>query len=441
MKKYDTYKDSGNQWIGQIPEHWKMLKLRWICNQIFTGKTPEYSTEPNGLLVFGQRNNQKSGIDFTGIKYADEAFFASRSESEFLLFGDVLLNTLGGGSVGRIGFYDKTDQQVITDGHVMILRTNDICTQRYLYYSLWAQQTKLEEAAVGSTNQAFLTTTQMTQWRIALPPLSEQQAIVEFLDKKTGQIDQSIALLETQKTDLQAYRQALITETVTKGLNPNAPMKDTGIQWIGEIPEGWEITSLKHVTTKIGSGVTPKGGANVYTDNGILFIRSQNVYAGGLKLDDVAYISKDIDDRMPNSRVQYGDVLLNITGASIGRCATFDFQSISANVNQHVCIIRPVLEHALSKFLQYVLNSNIGQQQIALRQTGGNREGLNFEQLRNFTIPKISLSEQQAIVSYLDKKTSDIDAALKLINTQIADLQAYRTALISEAVMGKIDVR
>ena len=428
MKKYDTYKDCGNQWIGPVPKHWGLYSLKYYLN-LQKGRKPKELVEEGDLPYVT--------MDYIRSRENKICLYPSSAEGLVPISDDDILVLWDGANAGEIV---KAKKGFLSSTMAVLDFDKKIGSHQYLFYLLKQMEPIFKTFANGTTIPHFDSSI-LLDYKYPLPPLSEQQAIVEFLDKKTGQIDQSIALLETQKTDLQAYRQALITETVTKGLNPSAPMKDSGIQWIGEIPEGWEITSLKHVTTKIGSGVTPKGGANVYTDSGILFIRSQNVYASGLKLDDVAYISKDIDDRMPNSRVQYGDVLLNITGASIGRCATFDLKSISANVNQHVCIIRPVLEHALSKFLQYVLNSNIGQQQIALRQTGGNREGLNFEQLRNFTIPKISLSEQQAIVEYLDKKTSDIDAALKLINTQIADLQAYRAALISEAVTGKIDVR
>lgn len=199
MKQYLTYKKSGLVNVETIPAHWEALKLRLVCDQIFTGNTPVYAYEPNEYLVFGQRNNQKNCIDLTGIKYADPEFYAARTESEFLRYGDVLLNTLGGGSVGRIGFYDVKDKQVITDGHVMILRGNKSVEQKYLYYFLHSQQPFIEETAVGSTNQAFLTTIQMFQWKVAVPPLAEQQAIAQYLDSKTAKIDESISLYERRK--------------------------------------------------------------------------------------------------------------------------------------------------------------------------------------------------------------------------------------------------
>ena len=241
--------------------------------------------------------------------------------------------------------------------------------------------------------------------------------------------------------DLKKYRHAVISDAVKHGVNNVIDLRPVETEWIGELPEGVELTRLKYVTCKIGSGVTPTGGASVYQDSGVIFIRSQNVHPDGLRLNDVAYISHDIDEKMQNTRVQYGDVLLNITGASIGRCSTYELVDSPANVNQHVCIIRPIAELANSKYIQYVLNSSLGQTQINLFQMGGSREGLNFEQLRNFVIPSFTVDEQSAIAKYLDRKTKQLDYTIAVTEQQIKDLQAYRISLISEAVTGQIDVR
>ena len=273
-----------------------------------------------------------------------------------------------------------------------------------------------------------------------LPDIKEQDAIADYLDDVTGKVDALIAEKQKQVDDLRAYRISLITETVTRGLNPNAPLRHSGIDWIGDIPRHWEISALKYLTSKIGSGVTPKGGSEVYLNEGVLFIRSQNVYPDGLHLDDPTYISESIDESMSNTRVYTGDILLNITGASIGRCCVYTMIE-SANVNQHVCIIRSLGNLIINQYLCYMLNSKIGQDQIALYQTGGNREGLNFEQLRNFAIPLPPLSEQHAIAEFLDEKTVKIDALIDELSKQLDELAEYKKAVISEAVTGKVDVR
>ena len=216
-------------------------------------------------------------------------------------------------------------------------------------------------------------------------------------------------------------------------------MKDSGVEWIGEIPEGWEVKKLKHFISKAGSGVTPRGGASVYQLTGIPLLRSQNVHFDGLKLDDVAYITQEIHDEMLNSQVFSGDVLLNITGASIGRCYYVTDSLGEANVNQHVCILRPK-KIILTKFLCFILRSNLGQEQINVEQTGSGREGLNFEVLKNFLVPSIKLEEQTAIVQYIETGTVRINAKITKTKKIIALQKEYRTALISEVVTGKVKV-
>lgn len=210
--------------------------------------------------------------------------------------------------------------------------------------------------------------------------------------------------------------------------------KDSGIEWIGKIPEHWQLKKLKHIVKKVGSGVTPKGGSEVYQSYGVPFLRSQNIHFGGIRLDDVAYISEEIDADMAGSRVEVGDVLLNITGASIGRCCYVDSSFGKGNVNQHVCIIRPHEDRIDHVFLYYILRSEVGQHQIDLQQTGANREGLNFEQLRNFMIPFPSGFEQKIISEFLSGKNSQIDSLIQKKQQLIALLEEEKTAVINEAV-------
>lgn len=210
--------------------------------------------------------------------------------------------------------------------------------------------------------------------------------------------------------------------------------KPSGIEWLGEIPEHWEVKRVKDITTKIGSGVTPNGGAEVYQDNGIPFIRSQNIQNNCLLLDDIAYISEEIDAKMSNSRICPNDVLLNITGASIGRCFYVPENFKNGNVNQHVCIIRRKKREIHTKNLHYEFISQFGQIYIDLSQNGANREGLNFQQIKNFLFlipPKV---EQLSIATYLDTKTAAIDRKIELLTAKADKYKALRRSLIIETV-------
>lgn len=210
--------------------------------------------------------------------------------------------------------------------------------------------------------------------------------------------------------------------------------KASGIEWLGEIPEHWEVKRVKDFTSKIGSGVTPNGGAEVYLDCGIPFFRSQNIYNNRLSIDDIVYISEDIDNKMSNSRIKPNDLLLNITGASIGRCFYVSEDFKRGNVNQHVCIIRPIQKTISTKYLHFVFISQYGQILIDMCQNGANREGLNFQQIKNFLFPFLQTSEQTAIASYLDTKTAAIDRKIELLTAKADKYKALRRSLINETV-------
>lgn len=190
---------------------------------------------------------------------------------------------------------------------------------------------------------------------------------------------------------------------------------------------------IKDFTKKVGSGVTPRGGAEVYQDHGVPLFRSQNVTNDGFLLDDIAYISEEIDESMSGTRVKPNDVLLNITGASIGRCYYTPTYFERGNVNQHVCIIRPT-KKVFAPYLYYNLISDNGQRQIDLTQTGSNREGLTKENICNFEFEIPSLDTQRSIVSYLDSHVSSIDKRVSLLTTKRDHYLRLKTAIINRAV-------
>ena len=208
--------------------------------------------------------------------------------------------------------------------------------------------------------------------------------------------------------------------------------KDSGVQWLGEIPGHWGCTRLKYLTSKIGSGSTPTGGSEVYQDSGVLFLRSQNIYNYGLKLEDVAYISEEIHEEMKGTHVKSGDILYNITGGSIGRCCLAPKSLGKANVNQHVSIVRP--SNIENNYLLYCLQSEYCQLQMRVLQTGGNREGLSATAFKLFNITLPPLSEQRSIVSYLDDKCGKIDEWVTKKQKEVEHLQELKQRVIADAV-------
>ncbi|KNB63117.1 restriction endonuclease subunit S [Chryseobacterium sp. Hurlbut01] len=369
--------------------------------------------------------------------------------------------TKDNGCMGMIETYDFDDNLITwtTDGAnagtVFIREGKFNCTNvcgtlkpildielKYYYYYL---QFVTQFYKRPDTNGAKIMNNEMANIHALIPPKQTQIRIAEFLDKKTAEIDTIIQKKESLLLLLEEKKKAIINEAITgkKVWNGNAwtepvEVKDSGIEWLGEIPEHWELTQLKYLTEKVGSGVTPRGGAEVYTEEGVKFIRSQNVYFDGLRLDDVVFIDEKTHLQMENSKVVFNDVLLNITGGSIGRSCVVEMNE-EFNVNQHVCIIRPT-DELNSKYLNYFLYSNIGQTQIRLGITGGNREGLNFENLKSFIIPKLNVVEQELIVDTIKSKVLELNSISNKIQAQINKLKEYRQSLISEAVTGKIDI-
>jgi len=433
MKPYPMYIKSGGNWFGDIPKHWHIRKLKYISNNI---NLPINVDELKGREVvhYSIPNVQEFG---TGIIERGDDIDSSKL---LLEEGLVILSKLNPRKSTVCIVHGHDGFLIVGSGEFIPLKF--LGNNRYMYYQLINSRfTEYLNSQVESVTRSHqrIRPELLFSTLILYPEIEEQHQIVVFLDEKTALIDSLIQKKQKKIELLKEQRTAIINQVVTKGLNPEVKMKNSGVEWIGEIPEHWEIVSLRHYYTKIGSGITPRGGSEVYTEDGILFIRSQNVHFNGLVLDDVAKISPDIHESMSNSKVHFNDVLLNITGASIGRCCLVNTHD-EMNVNQHVCIIRP--KNSLNpRFLNFLLQSDIGQNQIEYYITGGNREGLNFENIKNFKIPLASVSEQEQINKYLDNVINNLNDHISIENRKIALLNEYRQSLISEVVTGKIDVR
>lgn len=416
------YKDSGIEWIGRIPKEWKTTKL--------------------GVL-YTQRNEKVSDKDYAPLSVTMQGILpqletAAKTDDgdnrKLVRKGDFAINSRSDrrGSCG-ISPYDGSVSLINT-----ILKPRGEMNPNY--YN-WLFHTSLFADEFYKWGHGIVDDLWTTRWQemknisVVVPSLEIQQQIANYLDKKCSKIDSLIALQEQMIAQLTDYKQSIITEAVMKGLNPEAELVYSGIDWIGNVPKGWKVVRLSLLTTKIGSGSTPTGGATVYVNEGVKFLRSQNVYFEGLDLTDVAHITDEIDEEMKGTRVNVGDVLLNITGGSIGRCYYVDETLGRANVNQHVSIIRPCKIE--TKFLKYYLQSFMGQHQVSLLQSGGNREGLSAAALSNFKILLPPQDEQHVIASYLDSKCSEIDSLIALKRQKIETLKEYKKSIIYESVTGK----
>ena len=271
--------------------------------------------------------------------------------------------------------------------------------------------------------------------------LEEQAAIVRFLDHADEQIRRYIASKERLIALLEEERQALVHQAVTRGLDPSVRLKPSGVDWMGDIPEHWRVVKLGLLASKFGSGITPRGGATVYQEAGVPFLRSQNVHFDGLRLDGVARIDPELHQELSSSHVSPRDVLLNITGASIGRVCAVPEDFGEANVNQHVCIIRPKTEAMDTVYLGAYLSTPMMQREIQANQSGASREGLTLQSIRDFPTPVPPLKEQRLISGRITEVNVGIFHSVSSARRQIDLMNEYRTRLIADVVTGQLDVR
>ena len=229
---------------------------------------------------------------------------------------------------------------------------------------------------------------------------------------------------------IKAEKEKLIAEGKIKKQKPLPPITEDEIPF--ELPEGWELIRLGNISNRIGSGSTPRGGKSVYTGSGIPFLRSQNVWNHGLELSDVAYIPEEIHQKMSNTVVQPNDVLLNITGASLGRCTIYPDGLGEANVSQHVTIIRPT-DAPTSFYLHLCLLSPYIQELVWGRQVGMAREGLSKKVLELFEIPLPPLAEQKRIVAKVDQLMNLCDELETRLNQSKKDSETLMQAVLYEA--------
>ena len=295
----------------------------------------------------------------------------------------------------------------------------------------------------------------LSELTIPLPPLPAQKEIVAKIEELFSELDNGIEQLKKVKEQIKTYKQSVLSYAFSGRLiheSQRSKVKNQNeIQKAAEpevdygtsnksngLPEGWKYVKLGEILKLIGSGITPKGGRNVYQNTGIIFIRSQNVYPNKLMLDDVAYINEQIDEKMKRSRIKPNDVLLNITGASIGRATYIPEIFPRANVNQHVCILRFSPDEVYSKYISSFLNSPQGQSYINSIQIGATRQALNYSQINNFPVPLTSINEQHKIVEEIESRFSVADKLEQTIDENLKKSETLRQSILKQAFEGRL---
>lgn len=433
---YEKVRPTGRTWLVNIPSHWQLLRNKYLLKEI--SNLTETGTEE--LLTV----SQYTGVTPRRVKIDQNQKKLTNAESligyKLVQKDDIVMNIMlaWNGSLGSSKF------EGIVSPAYCVYRSKDTASSHYLHYlyrtPLFTGLFKTVSTGVVDSRLRLYPDV-FLRLETCLPPPNEQQAIVRFLDYKCAQINKFIQKKKRLIELLKEQKQAIINQAVTRGLDPNVRLKPSGVEWLGDIPKHWEIQRLRFIGAKFGSGVTPKGGASVYSKNGIPFLRSQNIHFDGLMLQDVVYINENIHQFMLNTHVKPNDVLLNITGASIGRVCCVPAEFKAGNVNQHVCIIRPKLNIINPEYLAKYLSCSSIQKEIVIGQNGASREGLTLKTIKSIPIVLPPLNEQLEIVHYCSNELEEINALIKKLTQQIELVQEYRTRLISDVVTGQIDVR
>ena len=445
MSKYQTYpeyKDSNSKWLGEIPSHWQRVLFKRVVNEIKDGTHGTHQRVDDGCVFLSAKNVFNDGIRIgeseSRITNKD---FEEIVSNGFPKKGDLLITCVG--TIGRSCVY-TFDEPIAFQRSVAFLRLNSLGSPSfYKYYVESKSYQEQLEAYSKSSAQSGVYMGDIISTAVVLVPMREQTKIAAFLNHETAKIDTLIDKQQQLIELLKEKRQAVISHAVTKGLNPDAPMKDSGVEWLGEVPEHWDITKLKYYSSIQGGYAF---SSTSFTEEGIQILRIGNVYQNRLALErQPTFVNKNLLQELPEFKVQRNDILMSLTGTLGKRDYGFAVKIEHDNIfllNQRVAKLQPFTEKIDSDFLIYILWSESYLTQLYSLPSGTKQANLANSDVLGVTIAvPPSKEEQKKIAEYLNQKLKSFDVTIEKANSAINLMQERRTALISAAVTGKIDVR
>jgi len=438
--RYPKYKASGVEWLGEVPEHWEVKRLRFVA-ELNPSKSEVVSLDRETVVSF----LPMEAIGDDGALSLDKEKMISEVESGYTYFrdGDVAVAKItpcyenGKGALMRgltngIGF--GTTELIVARP-----KPEEI-TGTYLHYLFISPDFRSlgESHMYGAGGQKRVPDAFVRNFATAFPPIEEQTHIAAFLDRETAKIDGLVAEQRRLMELLKEKRQAVISHAVTKGLNPHAPMKPSGIEWLGEVPAHWEVRTIAKASTKITNGfVGPT--RDILVEAGTPYIQATHIKKGRINFDDSYFVAPEWSRIHAKSILAEGDVLIVQTGAGTGDVGLVSENEVGFNC--HALIIIAANKSLLhGTFLSAVLQSTYGQEKLTSIQTGAMHPHLNCGEVKFVEVPIPPLAEQVNIVSYIRDTADQFDTLTAEAQRAIDLLQERRTALISAAVTGQIDV-
>lgn len=440
MKTYEKYKDSGIEWIGEIPEHWEVKKIKHKCSvKARVGwkglNSSEFLTEGFSYLVTGT-DFKNDAVDWENCYHIDEDRY--NEDTYIQLQSEDLLITKDG-TIGKLAVVTNLDKPACLNSGIFVVRsTKDDFSTRYLLWvlksSIFADFNGL--TAYGSTIQ-HLYQNVFVEFAFASPPTITQISIADYLGQKTAEIDRIIANKQKMIALYEQEKQVVINQAVTKGLDPDVKLKDSGVEWLGEIPEHWEQKNLKYLA-RVQTGGTPKiqnAKMDYFAEGNINWYTPSDFYNDGVledskrKINDFAVEDGEVEIFSEDS------VFLVSIGATLGKVG---LSKTKASANQQINVIIFDKSQVNPFYGYYFLVSN--KEMIKLEADYTTLPILNQTKTKSLTIAYPDLKEQDKIVQYIDNECGRINTILGKFNKQIDLLQEYRTTLISDVVTGKIKV-
>lgn len=435
-KPYPEYKDSGVEWLGDIPTHWCTTVLKRLCC-LTTGLTPPTSDEANyaedGYPWVRPEDIDESGSETKASKFvsSDGWQLLRKIESNSTLICCI-------GTIGKCGYVRRT---VSTNQQITAATFSK--SRRYNYYLLQAARTQLEELATGNVLK-ILNTERLGALNLVKVPVEEADTIAAFLDYETARIDRLIAQQQWLIELLKEKRQAVISHAVTKGLNPDAPMKNSGVEWLGQVPEHWRVMALRHLLDAIEQGKSPECDARTADVNEWGVLKTGCVNGGKYNPDEHKALPSHIPPHA-DYEVCPGDVLMSRASGSrhlIGAVAYVDATREKLLLSDKV--FRLILNRNVDPMYFTFLMSSTGlraQVELAINGAEGLANNITKEAIRNFITALPDHKEQREIRAFIEQKQAKFSASEECLREGLGLLQERRTALISAAVTGKIDLR
>jgi type I restriction enzyme S subunit len=439
MKKYDNYKDSGIEWIGEIPEHWGKSRIKYTCKIIgrigFRGYTvADIVSKGNGAIALSPSNIKNQKLNFYDNTYVSWEKFEESPEIKIIENDVIVVKT--GSTIGKIALIGKTDEAMTLNPQLVVFKNIKI-DNRLLYYittSSFFQKYFVINSAGGST--PAISQEKINNFELVCPnSILEQTAIANYLDQKTTQIDILISKKQQFITLLQEERIAVINQAVTKGLDPKVKMKDSGIEWLGEIPEHWEVTRLGFLSSKIGDGL--HGTPNYVDISEFKFINGNNIGDGQISIYEHTKCVSEEEYFSNKKELNKNSILMSING-TIGNLGFYKGEKVM--LGKSVAYINIIDSNALNFTYKY-LESESCKTYIDNQLSGSTIKNLSLYSINKIPIPFPSFDEQKKIVDYITIKTNEINILITKTQQEIELLKEYKTALISEVVTGKVDVR